>query len=263
MNEASIALKNAGSYSWYLKGNQQVPTPSPTRFTHSTISGNGSNYFIREPRGLKLVRIPLSNPLLADSRFLSNLKDPHWMDKEFCKAQENDRLHSDNGCFLLSHDRPVSLRRNYNTTSNLLDLLGQEWIQPFVTGESKIHVALCFKTRGFSPCDGSQKAQQWTSLVDSLFDSYTEFVEETGIQVEFVLDGAGTAGGGRDCLQEYWRPWNYTWIIHDDPDAAFISNSPTSALDRFQIMNTPVPDSIQASRWTVGWKHRVIAHSLS
>lgn len=171
------------------------------------------------------------------------------MDSSFCKSQENDVLHRPEGCFLLSHDRPVTLRRNYNTTEDMLLLLNSNWIQPFLTAPNQIHIALCFKVDGFNPCDGSERAANWTKLVDELFESYSSFVSQTGIQVEFILDGAGTAGGGRTCLQEKWKPWNYTWIIGDDPIEALFLNTEENALNRFQIMNTPVPESVNVSSY--------------
>jgi hypothetical protein len=149
---------------------------------------------------------------------------------------------NENGCFVFSHDYPSQKHTDYNTTADLLELLQEEWIQPFITAPNKLHIALCFKVDSFNPCDGSSSAQNWTALVDELFGVYESFLSESGAQVEFILDGSGTAGNGRTCLVDKWRPWNYTWIEGNDPQGDFWSNSVTNGSDRFQIMNTPVPD---------------------
>ena len=128
-------------------------------------------------------------------------------------------------------------------------MLQSDWFQPYITGNNKLTIALCFKVDGFNPCDGSSAAQNWITLVNELFASYNAFIEENNINVEFVLDGAGTAGGGRTCLEDYWRPWNYTWIIGDDPQSALFLDSTENANDRFQIMNTPVPEDSSVSTY--------------
>lgn len=182
---------------------------------------------------------------------IKKLLDPHFKDYSFCKSQNNDVLHRSEGCFLLSHDTPIITRKDYNTTEDLLFLLNSTWIQPFLHDSQPIHIALCFKVDDFTPCDGSEQAANWTRLVDELFESYTSFQSQTGVQVEFILDGAGTAGGGRDCLQEKWKPWNYTWIIGDDPMTALFLNTEENALNRFQIMNTPVPENENVSTFVL------------
>ena len=74
--------------------------------------------------------------------------------------------------------------------------------------------------------------------MDELFEEYQNFLNETGYNIEFVLDGAGTPGGGRACLSQKWRPWNATYIIGSDGLGALFSNNPVNGSDRFQIMNT-------------------------
>lgn len=171
------------------------------------------------------------------------------MNTTFCATQQQVTNQSSNGCFLLSHDEPVPTRTNYNSTEDVLKLLKLPDIEKFVTDKNrKIHIALCFKVDNFTPCDNSTNAQSYISLVTTLFQQYSNFLEENPTyNVEFVLDGAATAGGGRTCLADLWRPWNYTWIITSDPHLAFIDNSATNSYDRFQIMNTPINDYLNIS----------------
>ena len=80
----------------------------------------------------------------------------------------------------------------------------------------------------------------WTQLVPELFDEYNLFLQETGANVEFLLDGAGTPGGGRSCLNQLWRPWNSTYIISNDGVEPMLENDFVNGTDRFQVMNTEI-----------------------
>lgn len=53
----------------------------------------------------------------------------------------------------------------------------------------------------------------WMELVDELFQEYNNAIAKYSLNVEFLLDGAGTPGGNRTCLNQRWRPWNATYII--------------------------------------------------
>ena len=88
-------------------------------------------------------------------------------------------------------------------------------------------------------------------------------LQETGVNVEFVLDGSGTPTWGNKCLEDKWRPWVATWNLcssfsllfsmpilrhHDvrfvrQPIGAILSNDPSKNYDRFQFFNLPVGSS--------------------
>ena len=87
------------------------------------------------------------------------------MNNSFCQTQEAYQgINTENGCFVLNHDTPLTTI-SYNTTYELLELINSEKISPFFQKETKIHIALCFKCDNFDPCDGSDSAMMWTSLV--------------------------------------------------------------------------------------------------
>jgi hypothetical protein len=107
----------------------------------------------------------------------------------------------------------------------------------------KVHISFCFKYLG-DPCDGSATSQNWTSLITDLFNEANSLITSHSLNLEFILDGAGTPGGfvpPRRCLDKLWSPWNSTWIDGSDPYTAFFSNNEEDGDSRFQIFNSPGP----------------------
>jgi hypothetical protein len=86
-----------------------------------------------------------------------------------------------------------------------------------------------------------QPDEHWVAIVDHLFETYSSIVKKHGLKVEFILDESGTHGMTRSCLQEKWRPWISTFISPRDPIEAFVFDEPSLGMDRFRILNEPVP----------------------
>ena len=153
------------------------------------------------------------------------------MPAEYCPSPQDPR-----GCFLLSHDKPNPAIANYNTSSQLLTLLSEPTLRYWTMVSSKfglspfnrllataqrpagVYIALCFKLDGFDPCDGSERAQNWTALADEFFERANEIVKTWQLNVHFILDG-GThcqAGNGTvflascHCMQAR-RPRGNAW----------------------------------------------------
>jgi hypothetical protein len=157
--------------------------------------------------------------------------------------------HSDpRGCFILNHDTPQvngTFRSTYNTSDDLLDFIFNSPYSPAFSRQER-HIALCFKTTGFSPwcvaeytitytltatiltcgasviflrSDNSPSDQMWQSLTTTLVNRIQAYSEKTGIHVDFILDGSGTPGGGRTCLSKEFMPYNTTWIPDSGPCA--------------------------------------------
>uniref|UniRef100_A0A0G4FKB0 Uncharacterized protein n=1 Tax=Chromera velia CCMP2878 TaxID=1169474 RepID=A0A0G4FKB0_9ALVE len=137
-------------------------------------------------------------------------------------------------CFLLTHDTPSFDRLTYNTTDHLLD-----WIATHSEALKDVqrYIALCFKQVPGGGCDGSPAASEWLEAVDSFFDRAQKLVQETGVKIDFVLDGGGDPVG---CKKDRWRPWKSVYISGGSPSAAFTSDDPSKGFDRFAILNEPV-----------------------
>eukprot|EP00026_Physarum_polycephalum_P004407 Phypoly_transcript_04426.p1 GENE.Phypoly_transcript_04426~~Phypoly_transcript_04426.p1 ORF type:complete len:695 (+),score=81.70 Phypoly_transcript_04426:80-2164(+) len=170
--------------------------------------------------------------------------DPHFMDSSFCASQPQ-APQSPEGCFVLSHDMPVT-ERQYNTTYSILNFISDpQYAAYYKNPVQKIHIALCFKLDNASPCDGSVVAQNWTSTTQAFFDTANAVVSAKGLNVEFILDGSSTPTDQNLCLINKWRPWVATWIPGDSEEAPY-SNNATFGLDRFQVFNPPVTLGVPA-----------------
>lgn len=153
--------------------------------------------------------------------------DPHFVPSKECEVVN---ITSEDGCFLLSHDRPlVKLNELYNSSDNLLSLLITESAR-----YKKITVALCFKDAPDKCSDDSTQFQSWLRLVDDFYASATSLLDPAA--VEFVLDGDGKP---TDCLVGRWPNWNSVWINTGNPQEAFYSNSLENDYFRFQVLNDP------------------------
>jgi hypothetical protein len=174
--------------------------------------------------------------------------DPHYMDHSFCVSQKRLDPADPRGCFVLNHDDPITSNQ-YNSTNDVLSLISDPRNAPFFRDSSqKITIALCFKYGKGSPCDGSDTAKNWTSLVDTFYNQSITLINALGLNVEFVLDGSGTPSG-RPCLNDKWRPWVSTWIPSSDPEDAAFSNNVTLGYDRYQVFNPPEVDAGRPSLW--------------
>uniref|UniRef100_A0A7S4PIC6 Uncharacterized protein n=1 Tax=Paramoeba aestuarina TaxID=180227 RepID=A0A7S4PIC6_9EUKA len=172
------------------------------------------------------------------------------MDSDFCSSQTNVPQPADlRGCFLLSHDTPTSKVDDYNTTDDILDFISDEKYAHFFKSDRKNGIALCFKTNGFSPCDNSTDAQNWFGLVDDFFDKANQIIRDNNLNVEFIMDGVGTPGAGRTCLNQKYRPWVSTYIYPNDPSDAITSNNPLKGYDRFQVLNEPEQSMSDPEGW--------------
>eukprot|EP00761_Pharyngomonas_kirbyi_P014517 gb/GECH01014547.1/.p1 GENE.gb/GECH01014547.1/~~gb/GECH01014547.1/.p1 ORF type:complete len:672 (+),score=158.42 gb/GECH01014547.1/:1-2016(+) len=163
--------------------------------------------------------------------------DPHFMEPDFCRYQENVKNPKD-GCFLLSHDEPVKNRTDYFTTHDFINLLYSKEITPFSKSQERLYIALCFKYDG-DPCDNSTKSEQFISLIDQLFDEYNEAIEEHNLNVEFIIDGS-YATPTHNCLAQKWRPWLTTFTTARGPFLAAFSNSKKHGYDRMQWLDDPI-----------------------
>jgi hypothetical protein len=165
--------------------------------------------------------------------------DMHYMPEDFCIGQF--RARSDpRGCFLLTHDNPLDVGQYY-TFDDVLDFLEKH--QDYFKIH-KTHIALCFKYG--NPCDLSEESANWLALTEDKMDLALNLTIESGIKVEFILDGAATPGGGGEitennhlCLANRFQPWNGTYVSARDPFLGAISNSKEFGYDRFQLLNQP------------------------
>jgi hypothetical protein len=87
-------------------------------------------------------------------------------------------------------------------------------------------------------------AQNWTLLVDQFYSAANALIAKENLNVAFILDGVGTPGGGRTCLNNMWTDWcspadsrNCTYIPPTDPIEASFSNNPEFGFERFQVLN--------------------------
>jgi hypothetical protein len=97
---------------------------------------------------------------------------------------------------------------------------------------TKPFISLCFKN---VKCDYKDP---WISLLDDFYN-YAVSLQHSipSLNVEFILDHLPTS-----CLQNRWRPWVSTWLY--TPVQAFFSNDPSQYYDRYQVMNIPIPPTI-------------------
>jgi len=167
--------------------------------------------------------------------------DPHYISRWKCAEQDRVKNKMDErGCFVLNHDVPefFSMRRTFNTTDDLLDLIASPEIRPFLSyARERLYIALCWKSIPGIPdqCESPQsdEVKHWISLVDDFFRKATTVVRENNLNVEFVMD----SGVPLVCHKDRWRPWVSTssWTI----DALF-SNNETLGYDRYQVLNPSV-----------------------
>jgi hypothetical protein len=72
--------------------------------------------------------------------------DPHYLDASACSEQVNANHSDTRGCFVLNHDTPTPGRSDFNTSTQLLDLIASNALRPWMTqASSRFFVALCFK----------------------------------------------------------------------------------------------------------------------
>ncbi|EGD72887.1 hypothetical protein PTSG_04617 [Salpingoeca rosetta] len=176
--------------------------------------------------------------------------DPHWMPPEFCRSQERVTNTTD-GCFVLNHDRPSGRRTTYNTTDDLLSFFTSPLVKSYFSSGPEKHVALCFKwDNAVGLCSDFPAAKHWRALADAFFDRATRVIREHGLNVTFVLDGAGTPTK-RSCLNNRWTPLVATWIVGRDPDSALTSNATSNGDYRYQVNNMPAGNPVAANLQTL------------
>ena len=140
--------------------------------------------------------------------------DPHYVEPKIC-AQVG--LPSEDGCFLLNHDRPVvSMNPHYNSTDDLLSYLAS-WS---AANTDKVTVALCFKDAPDLCNTTSSAFNSWLRLVDGFYTEATSLFNSSAI--EFILDGHAKP---IKCLVGRWPLWNSVWIKNDSPQDAYWSNA--------------------------------------
>lgn len=174
--------------------------------------------------------------------------DVNYLPANVCALVDRANHSDPRGCFILNHDTPQvngTFRSTYNTSDDLLDFIFNSPYSPAFSRQER-HIALCFKTTGFSPwcvaeytitytltatiltcgasviflrSDNSPSDQMWQSLTTTLVNRIQAYSEKTGIHVDFILDGSGTPGGGRTCLSKEFMPYNATWIPDSGPCA--------------------------------------------
>ncbi|PRP77324.1 type A von Willebrand factor domain-containing protein [Planoprotostelium fungivorum] len=164
-------------------------------------------------------------------------------DTTVCDVQENlipAARKDPRGCLLLSHDAPDIRQKSYNTSGDVVRFLSDERYRHHFQKNETVHIALCLKAETFNPCEGSPLSSAWLSLVDDFIREANDTIQSLGLNVNLVLDGNATPGGGRTCLADRWRPLVSTYIFNSDPFCAALGNNCKGA-DRFQIWNQPVP----------------------
>eukprot|EP01118_Nematostelium_gracile_P006150 TRINITY_DN1976_c0_g1_i7.p1 TRINITY_DN1976_c0_g1~~TRINITY_DN1976_c0_g1_i7.p1 ORF type:complete len:374 (+),score=82.13 TRINITY_DN1976_c0_g1_i7:55-1176(+) len=164
--------------------------------------------------------------------------DLNYQDYKTCSAMRPWK--DERGCFLLTHDNPISaVKVRFNTSDDLLDMMDEN---PELFQQNEIHIALCFKT-GFTLCDGGMEFFNWTSLIDDFYDRANQIISKHSLKVEFILDGSAPVTDETECLKDKWRPWVYTYVSFRNPALAYFENWTRDGYDRFAILNEPV-DSI-------------------
>lgn len=178
--------------------------------------------------------------------------DPQWLPPSLCVAQQRANSSDARGCFVLNHDAVTATSRgSMNTTADLLSFIGDPaHAQWFSLEASRVHISLCFKGCGGStcPCSDDPATTSWLSLADDFFAAANAVVAERGLNVEFVLDGAGNPGSAT-CLADRWRPWRSVFITGDDPAGAYTANNASVGWDRLVMLNQPLdlwPSSVSS-----------------
>lgn len=95
----------------------------------------------------------------------------------------------------------------------------------------EIFVALCFKylvrREGAiqrNPCLPTVD-KKYIAAVDELYIEYNKKIASDNLRTQFILDESGTSGMNRQCLQEKWELWPYTYISSRDPLEIMKSNN--------------------------------------
>eukprot|EP00948_MAST-09A_sp_MAST-9A-sp1_P002108 g2108.t1 len=163
----------------------------------------------------------------------------------FCRLQSRDSARDKRGCFVFNHDTPRlwSKRNNYNTTSDLLQLLADRShpLRPYFTRPNvTVYFALCFKNIPTDICGKLGKlnpfANDWLGLVDELVSSYLKLrKEQPELNVEFILD----SGVPQTCFIQRWRPLVSTSGPYPN---GFHSNNKSKGYDRWQVLNGQWPN---------------------
>ena len=122
--------------------------------------------------------------------------DMNYAPANFCTANTTATQRVQNGqdgCFLLNHD-DLALNRTapYNTSDDVLALMGEWTEQAWLHGTVNVSIALCFKYDYGSVCDNSTASQQWRALVQSFYDRAQALITRHDLSLLFVLDGSGS-----------------------------------------------------------------------
>ena len=78
--------------------------------------------------------------------------DPQYQPQSFCQAQKQVANRTDQrGCFVLNHDDASTARDDYNTSSDILNMLNSPLFKPWFTQKDRLFIALCFKVKSIFP----------------------------------------------------------------------------------------------------------------
>ncbi|CAF1385462.1 unnamed protein product, partial [Didymodactylos carnosus] len=78
-------------------------------------------------------------------------------------------------------------------------------------------------------------------LTDKFLNKANQLINEFNLNIQFILDGAGTLDGKNDCLINLWRPLVMTYTFPNAPLKAFTSNTIENGYDRLAINNMQSP----------------------
>ena len=181
--------------------------------------------------------------------------DMNYAPANFCTANTTATQRVQNGqdgCFLLNHD-DLALNRTapYNTSDDVLALMGEWTEQARLHGTVNVSIALCFKYDYGSVCDNSTASQQWRALVQSFYDRAQALITRHDLSLLFVLDGSGSIDPRSPCLTELYGGWPSTYIPYDNSPDAF-NSSATPTLARSNLLNIYDPTFIYVAKQHYG-----------
>ena len=182
---------------------------------------------------------------------MTHLKiDCNYQSQSFCSAQSQVTSNITNGCFVLSHDSPVSTRQ-YNSTDNVLSyIINNRHLFNTTDITSRKFMAFCFKLNdaiaSSNVCNASNKiAVQWLASVTTLMNQVTDIINKYNLTLQIILDGqAATSDENSNCMAHLWEPFEKTYTGKPGTDVA-MTNNVTLGYDRFSILDTMVPDNYE------------------
>lgn len=171
--------------------------------------------------------------------------DPHYMNASFCASQP--RVAQDpRGCFVLSHDVPVTSRA-YNSTDDVLAFVTDPKNSVFFANPARrAAIAWCFKLDVIDPCSNSTEARNYLSLVTDLYNTLLDLPQRyESLNVQFIFDGDVVPLDYARCMDDLWTALPATWtgVPPQELEGAF-ANDTARGLDRYSIFDMPVPHEL-------------------